>query len=193
MATPIKTFEQYWEIVTSNDLWYDQIKMRHARKDIRSIAQNAFIDLLTTPQRLAAADPTDFQKHLSKFLMYAKDEVARPQLQQDEVREEPKGPQEPPLTGEAREAKIKEFVALLRQVGKKEKPLIDGQVEELGQTDPPKKKGVITPFDPEKQLQVKKELDERTRKGRELWYRENYPLATDEQVTEYLNSFEDGK
>lgn len=190
MATPIKTFEQYWEIVTSNDLWYDQIKMRHARKDIRSIAQNAFIDLLTTPQRLAAADPTDFQKHLSKFLMYAKDEVARPQLQQDEVREEPKGPQEPPLTGEARTAKIKEFVALLRQVGKQEKPLIDGQVEELGQTDPPKKKGVITPFDPEKQLQVKKELDERTRKGREIWYRENYPGATEEDIVNYLKSFE---
>jgi len=190
MRSPVKTFEQYWEIVTSNDLWYDQIKMRHARKDIRGIAQEAFIDLLTTPQRLAAADPTDFQKHLSKFLMYAKDEVCRPQLQQEEVKEEPKGPQLPPLTGEARAAKIKEFVAILKQVGKNERPLLDEQIPELGQVDKPKKKGVITEFDPEKQLQIKKELDERTRKGRELWYRENYPGATDEHVTEYLNSFE---
>lgn len=190
MANQIKTFEDYWEIVTSNDLWYDQIKMRHARKNIRKIANNAFIDLLTTPQRLAAADPTDFQKHLSKFLMYAKDEVTRPQLQQEEVKEESK-PSEPPLTGAARMAKIKEFLEVL-QTGSEfgRMPLIDGQVEELGQTDPPKKKGVITPFDPEKQLQVKKELDERTRKGRELWFRENYPLATEEEVSKYLKSFE---
>jgi hypothetical protein len=35
-----------------------------------------------------------------------------------------------------------------------------------------------------------KELDERTRKGRELWFRDNHPNATEEDILDYLKSFE---
>jgi hypothetical protein len=39
-------------------------------------------------------------------------------------------------------------------------------------------------------LSYKKQIDERVRKGRELYFRENYPGATEEQLQEYLKSFE---
>lgn len=35
-----------------------------------------------------------------------------------------------------------------------------------------------------------RQLDERTRKGREIWFAENYPGATPKQLKEYLDSFE---
>lgn len=183
-----KTFEDYWNIIVSNDLWYDQILIRHARKDIKGIAQEAFIDLCTQPNRLAAADPTDFQKHLSKFLMYAKEGNVKPQLQQEEVKEV--GPQAPPLMGEERKKRYGEWLEAIGGFADHKIPvLLKGQIEENGQTDPPKKRGHVTEFDPEKQLQIKKELDERARKGRELWFRDNHHNATEEEVTEYLNSF----
>jgi hypothetical protein len=39
-------------------------------------------------------------------------------------------------------------------------------------------------------LSYKKQVDERVRKGRELYFRENYPGATEEQLQQYLKSFE---
>ncbi len=189
MENKIKTFEDYWNIIVSNDLWYDQILIRHARKDIKGIAQEAFIDLLTQPTRLGIADPTDFQKHLGKFLMYAKDQVTRPQLQQEEVKEV--RPHEPPLTGEERKKRYGEWLEAIGGFADHKVPvLLKDQIEENGQTDPPKKRGHFTEFDPEKQLQIKKELDERARKGRELWFRDNHPNATEQEIEKYLNSFE---
>jgi hypothetical protein len=185
----ITNFEQYWDIVTSNDLWYDNIKIRHARKDIKGVAQEAFIDLLTQPNRLAIADPTDFQKHLGKFLMYAKEEIQKPQLQQEEIKPEPIDPNNPPLTGKARSEWLQKWYESLGGF-KAERVLLDEQIEEIGEVDPPKKRGHIVEFDPEKQLQIKKELDERTRKGRELWFRDNHPNATEQEVINYLKSFE---
>jgi hypothetical protein len=40
-------------------------------------------------------------------------------------------------------------------------------------------------------LSYKKELDERVRKGRELYFRENYPGGSDEDLKTYLASFGD--
>jgi hypothetical protein len=39
-------------------------------------------------------------------------------------------------------------------------------------------------------LSYQKQLDERTRKGRELYFRENYPSASEEDLKRYLKSFE---
>jgi hypothetical protein len=186
MAAP-KTFDEYWDIVVSNDLWYDNIKMRHARKDIRGIAQEAFIDLLTQPTRLAIADPTDFQQHLSKFLMYAKESPVKPELQQAAPKEEPADPNNPPLTGEARQKKIKEFLDIILSFdGNAIRPLLNEQVKENGQTDPPKPRGHEYPFTP---LEYQQKIDERVRKGREILFRERNPNATEQDIENYLNSF----
>lgn len=186
-----KTFEEYWEIVTSNDLWYDQIKIRHARKDIKGVAQEAFIDLLTQPNRLAIADPADFQKHLSKYLMFSKDEVMRTQLQQEETKPVDKVNQLPPLIGEERKKRYGEWLEAIGGFADKKVPvLLKDQIELNGQTDPPKPRGHFHPFDPEKQLELKKIADERTRKGRELWFRDHHPNATEIEIEEYLKSFE---
>lgn len=40
-------------------------------------------------------------------------------------------------------------------------------------------------------LSYKKQLDERVRKGRELYFRENYPGGSDEDLKNYLDSFND--
>lgn len=186
-----KTFEEYWDIVTSNDLWWDNIKVRHARKNIKEIAREAFIDLCTQPMRLQAADPTDFQKHLSKFLMYAKDEVTRPQLQQVEPEPVDNVNQLPPLMGEERKKRYGEWLEAIGGFADKKVPvLLKDQIELNGQTDPPKPRGHFHPFDPEKQLELKRIADEKVRRGRELWFRDHHPNATEIEVNDYLNSFE---
>lgn len=152
--TAIKTFEDYWEIVVSNELWYDRVKYQYARKDIKKVAQEAFIDLLTQPIRLQKADATDFQKHLSKFLMYAKDEPVRPQLQQQEVKVSE--PSEPPLTGEEKKAWLDQWLEeVLKMEDRKIRPLLPDQKEELGGERPPKPKGHCYPKTPAEVLEAK--------------------------------------
>ncbi len=65
--------------------------------------------------------------------------------------------------------------------------ITDKEVREEGQEQPKFKPYPYT--NPEV---YQRELDERTRKGREIWFRENHPLASDQQVLDYLNSFENG-
>lgn len=142
MDKPVKTFEDYWEIVTSNDIWYDRIKIQYARKSIKRIAEEAFIDLLTQPARIKAADPSDFQKHLSKFLMYAKDEITKPQLQQITIEDKPKH-SEPILTGEARQKYIKQWLEAVKNVDQKASlvpRLTHKQMADEGDWLPPKDK-----------------------------------------------------
>lgn len=186
----IKTFDDFWNACLQNDLWYDQVKYRFSRKNIKQVAENAYISLIADSEAFKVMDSVAFRKVVTAWLIRSPDEITRPQLHQDEPAEQVTQT-EPPLTGEARKAKIAEW---LRTIGggvtQKVPALLKDQIKEQGQTDPPKPRATFQEFDPERQMEIKKEMDERTRKGRELYFRENYPGASEEQVRDYLNGFE---
>lgn len=102
-------FEDFWLKLQENEPWFDQIKMRFCRKDLKPVANECFIFLLALEQRWAAQDYQDFRKCYQSFLTKAPDKPVAPQLQQTEVKEEKKS--DPPLTGEARMAWIKKWEA----------------------------------------------------------------------------------
>lgn len=103
------TFEQFWEKLIEHEIWYDQMKMRFYQKDLKGVANNCFIFLIASEQRWAAQDYQDFRKCYQSFLMKSPDQVVKPQLQQVEVAGITVH-HEPILEGEARQAKITEWL-----------------------------------------------------------------------------------
>ena len=92
------TFEQFWTKLIEHEIWYDQMKMRFNRKDLKGVANNCFIFLIASEQRWLAQDYQDFRKCYQSFLMKSPDQLIKPQLQQVEVKEVTHS--EPILTGE---------------------------------------------------------------------------------------------
>lgn len=103
------TFDEFYNGLIEDGIWWDRIQMQYRSKDIKGEANNCFTWLLTQQNRMAAKDFGDFRRAFQKFLMNAKDVPIKPQLQQAPVVEEVK-PKEPPLTGEARQARLKEWM-----------------------------------------------------------------------------------
>lgn len=109
------SFEDFWNELTSHELWFEQMKMRFYQKDLKGTANDCYIFLLASEARWKAQDYQDFRRCYQQFLTRAKDVPVKPQLQQTaEVKKEE--PQEPILTGEHREARIKEWLELVREI-----------------------------------------------------------------------------
>ena len=80
---------------------------------------------------------------------------------------------------------VKSYLQRLRQPNPNQVPeLTKKEIEEEGQERP--KAHIYRSTD----RSYKKQIDEKVRKGRELYFRENYPGATEEQVKQYLDSFD---
>lgn len=107
------SFEEFWNKLVEHDIWYDQMKMRFFRKNLKQVANDCFIFLLASEQRWATQDYQDFRRCYQSFLAKAPDEVVRPQLQQEEVKSDKV--QAPPLTGEARMNWIKEWEKVVKE------------------------------------------------------------------------------
>lgn len=101
------TFEQFWDKLVEHEIWYDQMKMRFYRKNLKQVANDCYLFLLASEQRWLTQDYQDFRRCYQSFLSKAPDEIVRPQLQQ--VDTEPKKQSAPPLTGEERLAWIKKW------------------------------------------------------------------------------------
>lgn len=78
----IASFESFWAELTSDEIWFDGIKVKYTNKDLRSIAQDCYLDLLAQPNRWKAQDFSDFRRCYQKWVMNAKPMVSAPQLQQ---------------------------------------------------------------------------------------------------------------
>jgi 2,4-dienoyl-CoA reductase-like NADH-dependent reductase (Old Yellow Enzyme family) len=131
------SFEQFWDKLVDDERWYDFTKMRFNRKNLKECAKDCYAFLLATPSRWNAQDYQDFRKCFLNFLKNAKDAPVGPTLQQVEVKVEQK-PQEPPLTGAERLARIKEWEALVKKTEpvKAVGQLTHKQIAEEGGWDP---------------------------------------------------------
>lgn len=135
------TFEEYWYKLVSDEIWYDRIKYQYANKDIKDVANNAFIDLLAQRERWDRQDYSDFRKHLQKWLIYAKPAAVKPQLQQ--VIEEKPSHNKPVVTGEARQKYLQEWLNSVKNVQQQASlvpRLTNKQIADEGDWLPPKDK-----------------------------------------------------
>lgn len=112
----IASFESFFAELTSDEIWYDGIQVKYTNKDLRSIAQDCYLDLLAQPNRWKAQDYSDFRRCYQKWVMNAKPMAVKPQLQQVEVKENKPDPNYKILEGEERTKRIKEWEAAVLAV-----------------------------------------------------------------------------
>lgn len=104
------SFEDWWVKVTDDDLWWDRVKMKFPRKNHKAVGEDCYTRLLTQPERLHKEDVGDWRRAFWNACIWIKDEMVRPQLQQEEVKSQgPIDPKNMPLTGEARDKKLQEW------------------------------------------------------------------------------------
>lgn len=108
-----KTFDDFYETLTSNAIWWEQIKVKHeSKRNLKAIAEHCWMRLLTQPERMAAWDKGDFQRAFMNAITWFKEEPLK--VKTDQPKEEAQGPIDPknlPLTGEARDKKLQEWKA----------------------------------------------------------------------------------
>lgn len=106
------SFEDFWNKLVDHEIWYDQMKMRFFRKDLKGVANDCFIFLLASKQRWDAQDYQDFRKCYQSFLMKSKDMEQKPILQQVEQKTEE--PEAEIVTGEKRKQYIDQWLELVK-------------------------------------------------------------------------------
>lgn len=113
------TFDQFWDKLVEDEIWWDRINYRYSRKDLRGIGNDTYDYLLTIPNRLNFNDVAYWRQLFAKKCTWEKDAPVKPQLQQVEY---PKGGEVSTveekiiLTGEARAARIKEWLDQVNKV-----------------------------------------------------------------------------
>lgn len=101
-------FENFWTALqSSNAIWFDLIKVKFGKKDLRDIAQKLLIELYAEGYNGKNIDWKQVQNRYSKMLVWANDKdvvIAPPKAEPCVIHPDA-------LTGEARDAKIKEVLA----------------------------------------------------------------------------------
>lgn len=104
------TFEDFWNKLVEDEIWWDRMQYRYARKDLRGIGNETYDYLLTIPNRLNFNDVAYWRQLFAKNAGWKADAPVKPQLQQVEA-PKPEAPQAPILEGEARAKRIEEWKA----------------------------------------------------------------------------------
>lgn len=105
-------FQSWYSELKDNKLWWIRINEMNRNKNLNRIAEEVHAYLMARDE-LKGEDWPRFRTLFQSFARNAKEEAVRPQLQQ-EVKVEVTV-QEPPLTGEARQQKLKEWLDVVNQ------------------------------------------------------------------------------
>jgi hypothetical protein len=145
----MKSFDDFWKLLSENPIWLEQTTMRFYRKDVKKCAGDAFVYLLADQKKFdeMVKDAAGLRKYLTSWLIKAPDAPVAPTLQQ--VEEVPTEPVIPPLTGEERMKRLKEWEAMVLNnppVKVLERISSKQAAEEGGWV--PKKKDAYVPIDP---------------------------------------------
>lgn len=101
-------FEKFWDKLIEDDLWWDRIKYQFSRKDLKAVGNAVYDFFLTQPNRLDERFVGEWRNVFRKNCTWAKD-IPYVVTQQVTIDKESR-PQEPVLTGDERDAKIKEWL-----------------------------------------------------------------------------------
>lgn len=136
------SFEEFWNKLVENDIWYDIVRMRFHKKDVKKCAGDAFVYLLADGKLIETNDVIAWRKYLTSWLIKAPDAPVTPQLQQvEEPRVETDPAKQPIPKSDPRydnylklwQAKIDEY-AVNHPIPK----LTKDQIKVEGQTDKPR-------------------------------------------------------
>lgn len=107
----MKDFSEWYKELCSDVRWFEVTCMNHKGKNFKQAAEFVYAQLVADPV-LANRSMIENRKHVYNRLIRMDYDRVFPQLQQP-VKEEKKEHEEPPLTGEAREKKLKEWLEVV--------------------------------------------------------------------------------
>jgi hypothetical protein len=183
--TPEQRLENFYTALQkSNGIWFDLIKVKFGKKDLPDIAQKLLIELYAEGFDGKNIDWKQVQNRYAKMLTWANDKdvvIAPPKAEPVVIH-----PQA--LTGEARQAKLNEFLAAVQAapILKPQRKLTTEQMAEEGGVRPKstqfKRSAVET-------ILAAKEAVKDAQNARRKLFTEAYPDAEQEEIEAYIRQW----
>jgi hypothetical protein len=180
--TPEERFSKFWDALQkSNTIWFDLIKVKFGKKDLRHEAQLLLMELHAEGMVTANMEWKVVQNRYSKKLTWASDKVEpTPQQKAEPVVIHPEA-----LTGEARQAKLNEFLAAVQSapILKPQRKLTTEQMAEEGGVRPKSTQFKRSPIET---IIAAKEAVKDAQNARRKFFLDAYPDADPEEVEAYV-------
>lgn len=152
----MKTFDQFYTELISEERWFETNSRSHKLETFKSVAQLIYNVGTGDPNAFDIIPMAEHRRHMvyklakitpDKPKAKAWHEVEREKIEKKEAEQKEK--EWKPVSDEERKLWLKKWQ---EEIDKFEdnriKPLLEGQVEEIGQTDPPKPKAKYRPYTP---------------------------------------------
>jgi hypothetical protein len=184
----MKTFEQWYTDLASDEIWFEQATLNHKTETVMATARQIWVNGLSDAENFRVIPFKEHRRHLfNKLCKITPDKVRKPWYL---PKEEPKiEPLNPPLTGEARAQRLKEWMAVVEQapILKAVAPVSSREIIENGDWRP-KPIEIREPTEMEKRTAYLAHV-EMVRRCRVKTFRDAYPDAMDDEVQAYLDKF----
>jgi hypothetical protein len=176
----MKPFEEFYNDLVSDDLWFDSMAMIHRGKSVRQAAQLIYGEVLSDPEKYKFYSVQEFRKYVHNKLTYLKPEPVKVVQNWQEIPNSD-SPLPAPSTPEEKaetDKLIAEYLKQLETACRPVPPMDKRQIEREGQVRPLATKVRPTPASIVKQLQLHNEwirecFDPHTGKPNENWVEEN--------------------
>jgi hypothetical protein len=149
-------FESFYQSITSDEIWTESVSGRHKTETFKEVCFKVFKLALSDPEQFKIIPVSEHRKHVVNVLAKilpdkpkgkSWDQVEREKIEKKEADEKEK--EWKPVSEEERKFWLKKWQEEIDKFqDNRIKPLLDGQVEEIGQTDPPKPKAKYRPYTP---------------------------------------------
>lgn len=155
-------FETWLEDIKSNEIWYEQLMMHQKGKDFKKAALLVFQEATADLEIFARVPISEHRKHIGNKLAKMPVEYSKVIQTHQETKEEQKE-QAPPLTGEARDKKIAEWLETIKKADAnfrvtRAMSLTKEQIEEEGQIREARKVLKYVP-PPDEEIILKNNID----------------------------------
>jgi endo-alpha-1,4-polygalactosaminidase (GH114 family) len=183
--TPEQRLENFYTALQkSNTIWWDLIKVKFGKKDLPDIAQKLLIELYAEGFDGKNIDWKQVQNRYAKMLTWATDKAEPvPQQKAEPVVIHPEA-----LTGEARQAKLNEFLAAVQAapILKPQRKLTTEQMAEEGGVRP---KSTLFKRSAVETILAAKEAVKDAQNARRKLFLEAFPDAEQEEIEAYIRQW----
>lgn len=184
----ITDLPDFIEKLRDNPLWWTRMMEMYPTKDHLQITKEMHLFLLASPERLNSEDWADFRRLYQTFCRNSKAEIKVVVKAVESIPEPVElKPEDQPLTGEARAARIKELLEAVKGIDQKSiAPM--GQQETIQNGDWRPKAHKFVRSDIETKVALNQHL-QAINESRRKFFLDAFPDAEEEEVQAYLNSF----
>lgn len=187
----MKDFEAFYKELTSDEIWFEPVKMHHKPETLQSIGRRVYMHGIADKDHFLITPMSEFRRHF--YNIVCKTPGDKPKNKDWYVKAlekiEPKIIEEPPLAGEERMKRIqewKESLEGLEMISSVPRMTVKQIIEEGDW----RAVSTVEPRDEFQRRLALEEHKEKVAKAREQMFRKAYPDASEEEVQAYIDKFE---